>query len=428
MTHKLNILIAGAGLGGLAAAVALSIDGHHVTVLEAASEFGEIGAGIQVTPNVTRILHRWDLAESLGRYGCTPETVTQLRWDDGTQLTRFSINRDGRMEREYGYKYYHIHRKDLHRMLLETAQRRGAIVKVNCGVVHYTTSSEGLPQAVVTQDGFRHSADLIIAADGCRSTLGRFVVGSEIKAEPTGDSAYRALLTRQQVQDAELEIPELASGSVVWLGPGSHVVGYYVDGGRLYNLVIVVPTGDEVNEESWKLPGKMERLRAHFAGWDPRLRRLLSKIDKSLLWNLYDRGGLSQWVHPVGNLVLIGDAAHPMLPYVAQGAASAVEDAAALAECLKLVSEKCSLREALTMYARLRIPRTSAMRTAGQKNRVYFHLPDGPEQQQRDADLQKYDETGETPNQLNNSKVLAAMYGYDIVKDVRREYEANQAI
>ncbi|KAH8691278.1 monooxygenase [Talaromyces proteolyticus] len=409
MPEKLDIIIVGAGLGGLAAAVALCQDNHRVTVLEASQAMGEIGAGIQVTPNFTRILHRWGLGEALAKAGVLPEWVTQRRWENGKCLTRFALNANDRMEQEFGYQYYLIHRKDLHRILLEKAVELGAVVKTAISV----------QQRVILRDGASLAAHLIIAADGIKSVLNRFVTGADLKPQPTGDAAYRALLTREQMQDPELASLRLEQGPTVWLGPKSHVVGYYVDGGRLYNMVILVPQ-EEADEENWKLQGDVNKLRIFFKGWDTRLQKMIGMIGSSYIWNLYDREALDRWLHPLGNLVLLGDAAHPMLPYVAQGAASAIEDAASLAECLKSVPAVHSLRISLTVYESLRKPRAYSMRDAGRKNQVYFHLPDGPEQEKRDSELESGDESKKTPNQLNDEKILDMMYAYDVIEETRK--------
>jgi salicylate hydroxylase len=159
------------------------------------------------------------------------------------------------------------------------------------------------------------------------------------------------------------------------MGPERHIVGYYVCGGSMYNLVILVP--DEDGVESWKTPGDMVKLREQSKDWDPRVRKILSMVSESLIWRLRDRQALEGWLNPERNLVLLGDAAHPMLPYIAQGASSAIEDAVALATCLDFVDGKKGIRDVLKVYEELRILRTLRMRDSARANEEYFHFPDG---------------------------------------------------
>jgi salicylate hydroxylase len=366
---------------GLAAAVSLSLSGHRVTVFESSTDIGEIGAGIQVTPNFTRQLSRWGLGARMAECAVAPDRMRQMRWEDSKLLTWFPVNENQTMERTFGERYYHIHRADLHCMLAERAKELGVVVKVSKRVLGYKfdeRNREGddvRKKEVLIMEGDEVRCDLVVAADGNRSTLNEFVNGEKVKSIPTGDSAYRALLTAEQVADPAFDEWELGKGGISWIGPGRHIVGYYVRKRQFYNLVVLVP--DEEGEESWKMPGNVESLRKQFMDWDPRIQRILSMVKESYVWKLRDRPALKTWLHPQGNLVLVGDSAHPMLPYIGQGASSAVEDAAALAACLKHVSNARSVRECLTVYESMRLPRTRWMRNASRRNRDYFHMPDG---------------------------------------------------
>lgn len=357
--------------------MALAEAGHRVIVFESSTELGEIGAGIQVTPNLTRILTRWGLGAQLRKHGVQPPYIRQVRWSNSKCLTKFPVNAGDKMKNSYGSEYFHIHRNDLHRMLLGRARELGVTVFIGKTVVSYEYLQSGSKRDQVTlKDGSKHVADLIIAADGIRSTLSSYVVGEPVQSSPTGDSAYRALLTKEQMAHPELADLELSTYATSWIGPNRHIVGYYVSGGDYYNLVVIVPD-EQAGEESWKLRGDMGKLRSQFEDWDPRIRLMLSMIDKSFIWKLRDRPALKRWVHPRGNLVLLGDAAHPMLPYIAQGAASAAEDAVALVACLKYATKQGSIRDVLKVYEALRLPRTQAMRDKAQANREYYHYPDG---------------------------------------------------
>lgn len=334
------------------------------------------------------------------------------------------------MQKVYGYPWYHLHRADLHKMMLDRAVELGVIVRANSRVVEYRHVSDG-EEEVVLENGEVLSAELIIGADGNKTVMGTYVLGGPVKSVETGDSAYRALLPAEEVED--ILTPDFQAHGTTWIGPEKHVIGYYVRDGQAYNMVILVP--DEPGEESWKLPGDMEKMRAQFKGWDPRLTKLLDRMEESYVWKMRDRSAMERWLHPEGNMVLLGDSAHPMLPYIGQGASSAVEDAVALAECLQHLGPDWSLRELLKAYETIRIPRTSGMREASLKNRDYFHMLDGPEQEARDKLLLAAlaeEERGEaglgankTPNQLGDAKKQAATYGYDAAVEMR-EFIQNQ--
>ncbi|OBT64250.1 hypothetical protein VE03_06886 [Pseudogymnoascus sp. 23342-1-I1] len=306
-------------------------------------------------------------------------------------------------------------------MLYDKAIQNGAVVLAGKRAVGY----EHLPTGrgvVNCADGSRFEGSLVVGADGQRGLMKDIVAGEMVESEATGDAAYRALLPAEVMDDPIFASLELRKYATTWLGPGRHLVSYYVSGGAYYNVVILVP--DNPGEESWKKIGDMNALRKQFVDWDPRVQKLLELVDNSYVWKLRDRPALKRWLHPEGNLVLLGDAAHPMLPYVAQGAASAVEDAAALATCLDFINEKTGrdLRNVLNVYESLRKPRTQGMREAARRNMEYFHMPDGIEQQDRDAALSAEATSGSTPNQLNDAEKLKEMYGYDVVKEVKKHF------
>ncbi|RDL33936.1 Uncharacterized protein BP5553_08304 [Venustampulla echinocandica] len=427
MSKKFDIIIVGAGIGGatLALALACSSTAHFITVLESSSVITELGAGIQVTPNFTRILTQLGLGNSLAAVGVQPQYMRQVRWEDGKTLTHFNVNADDRMEGLFGYKYWHVHRKDLHRLLYEKVLQRGVVVKPGVKATSWEHGSDGR-EIVHCDDGTIYEADLVVGADGARSLMADLVTGHKVQSMATGDSAYRALLPAAVMDAPEFASLELRKYATTWLGPGRHIVSYYVCDGAFYNIVIIVP--DEPGEESWKKLGDMPALRKQFMNWDPRIKKLLGMIDESYVWKLRDRPSLSKWVHDEGNLVLVGDSAHPMLPYIAQGAASAAEDAMALATCLEFVVEgKRDLRSVLKVYESLRVPRTAHMRDAARANKEYFHLPDGPQQVIRDEALRADGLTGETPNQLNDVQKLKVLYSYDVKQEVVDHFRALDA-
>jgi salicylate hydroxylase len=228
MATKLNIIVAGAGLGGrycfynysklffqrsisltqsfttgLAAALALTLKGHRVTVNESSPETSGVGVGIQVTPNFTRILSRWGLATQLGKDAVRPQQLQQLRWKDCSVLTRFNLNMNDRMEKTFGYPYYPIHRADLQKMLYEKCVELGAIVSP--GRTGWEYRFEDGKNRIFFEGGDSAEADLVIGADGVRGVMSQYVLGKPVTNLTTGDSAYRALLTAEQMSDPDLQ-------------------------------------------------------------------------------------------------------------------------------------------------------------------------------------------------------------------------------
>ncbi|KLO16029.1 FAD/NAD-binding domain-containing protein [Schizopora paradoxa] len=383
----LNVIIIGCGLGGLATAYALGKAGHRVRIIESAPKIGEVGAGIQVTPNLSRILIRWGLGEQLKNIAVLPEAIALRRYCTGELVgwTRWGVT----MEEMYNSPYYHIHRADFHRLLLDLASTVSTL-KLNSTVVKVNPSP---PHPSVTlSTGEVLSADLIIGCDGVKSLVRDLVVGEPTKAVATGDAAYRAIIpTSEMMKDPALrelvESPEMTG----WMGPGRHIMGYCIRAKREYNLVMAHP--DDGSVESWTAEGSADKMRADFEGWEPRITKLLSMVPSTLKWKLMDRQPLTTWLHHEGRVVLLGDSCHPMLPYRAQGAAMAVEDAAVLGNLLSRLSHPAELTPLLRGYEVLRYHRTAETQKSSRLNQHIFHLPDGPAQQERDDSMRRAMET-----------------------------------
>ncbi|KDQ19543.1 hypothetical protein BOTBODRAFT_170623 [Botryobasidium botryosum FD-172 SS1] len=378
----LNITIVGCGLGGLAAAFTLAKAGHNVTILESASKIGEIGAGIQVSPNISRILISWGLGPELEKYSVCPEGFVFRRWDTGEQV---GFNPTGAlMTRTYNAPYLHIHRADFHKIFYDLAVGAGVKIRLSSRVVTLDPSAP----SVILATGETLSADLIIGADGVKSMVRDVVVGRPDKPVPTGDAAYRATVPAELM----LKEPDLAHFieypmMTAWMGPGKHIVAYCIRAQKLFNLVILHP--DNATEESWTQPGSVEKMREEFAGWEPRVQKILSLIPSTYTWRLMDRRPLETWIHPGNKVVLLGDSCHPMLPYRAQGAAMAIEDGVVLGDLLSRIPALSALPTLLKAYQELRLARATATQLASRENQHIFHLPDGPEQQARDANMRE---------------------------------------
>ena len=356
-----SAIVVGAGIGGLTAALTLERKGIEVTVLEATSEFGEVGAGIQVSPNATRVLHELGLEGPLAERAFRPEAVELRSWRSGQLLTRVPIGHD--VEKKFGAPYLHMHRADLHAVLAEAVEATSGIdTHLDAECNHVERNEKGA--SVVIADGREFHADMVIGADGIKSVVREALFGKEAPRF-TGCVAWRALVPAEAVRDADVR--PVASN---WMGPGAHFVHYYVRGGNFVNCVAVVEkTGWEI--ESWTERGEKTELVDDFAGWHATVQALINAIDpkECFKWALFDRDPLPQWSQ--GRVTLLGDACHPTLPFMAQGACMAIEDAAVLAEC---VGGEAKVPSALERYEKLRKARTAGIQLGSRKNKELYHL------------------------------------------------------
>jgi salicylate hydroxylase len=371
VSTPVRIIVIGAGIGGLAAALTLRRAGLEVSVFEQAAELREVGAGIQISPNASRILHRLGLEGPMRRLGVRPHATAIRRWDDGRVLARQPL-RDA-CERNFGAPYYHFHRADLLDLLSAA---------LPAGVVHLDHRCVGLTQhrervEVQFHNGVTADADVVVGADGIHSTVRKAIMGLE-SPRFSGHVAYRGLVPATRVAHLGIEV---AAG--VWWGPEHHVVHYFVgEGARYLNWVAITP--GEWRVESWTAKGEVADALKEFDGWHPQVRAIIGSVDATNRWALYDRDPLPRWT--VGRVTLMGDAAHPMLPYMAQGAVQSIEDAAVLAKCLER-ADAHDLPAALLRYEQTRKPRASQCQEGSRRNGIMYHLADGEEQRHRDANL-----------------------------------------
>ena len=336
-------------------------------VYEQAGLRSEVGAGIQLAPNCTRILRGLDVLPEVERVAVRPTTFEFRRWDNGQLLSTTPLGDD--IERSYAAPYLHAHRADLVAVLANAVPADRVEVGRRCVGV----ANSGGTVEVRFADGSPESAALVIGADGIHSVVRRALFGDE-QPRFTGHVAYRGLVPAERA-------PELAPDRrcTVWLGPGAHLVHYFVSAGRYLNVVCIAEEGSWTRE-SWTDRGDIAQLLAAFAGWHPVVTEIIAALDAPLKWALFDRDPFPRWSD--GAVGLLGDACHPMLPYGAQGAAQAIEDAAALAACL---TDGADIPSALGRYESVRRARTARVQAISRGNGERFHLPDGPDQQARDA-------------------------------------------
>jgi len=306
-----DVIVVGGGIGGLSAAYALSRQGLAVRVLERSPEFGEVGAGIQIAPNCTRILDAYGLLGEAKALGVLPQAMVMRDALDGTELTRLDL-RD--LERRYGSPYIVIHRGDLHGLFLRACQRAGVDLRTSQQVVAFS-SGPGAGR-VELADGTAAQAPLVIAADGLHSVARSLLVDDE----PVS-SAYVAYRGTIPIATAASNGAALDS-VVVYIGPRCHFVQYPLRGGELFNQVAVFESARaRAGQEDWGTPDELD---AAFASACAGVRTGLPHLWRDRWWPMFDRDPVSGWVH--GNIALLGDAAHPPLQYIAQGAIMAIED------------------------------------------------------------------------------------------------------
>ena len=374
-TDQPRIAIVGGGIGGLAAAAFLHRRGLAVTVYEQAARLAEIGAGLVVAPNLARLLRQLGVLDELRARAVRLDTGWEFRrWADGTVLSAENLLEA--CERLYGEHTYTAHRADLLRVI----QSRVPAASIRLGAKVTGLDATGETPRLRFADGQSAEADVVIGADGIHSAVRAALFGVS-PATYSGTCAFRALVPARRA-------PELARRPVqtLWLGPGHHLVHYPVSGGELVNLVAFAPAGDYTTE-SWTATATVEEFLAEFDGWDPRLTALIRAAGTPGRWALLDRAPLRRWSQ--GRVTLLGDAAHPMFPFFGQGAAQAIEDAAVLARCL--AGGAGDPAAALKRYEELRIPRTTRLQSVSHGRAHVNHLPDGPEQRERDAAFTRQD-------------------------------------
>jgi len=319
------ILVAGGGIGGLAAALALARKGRVVRVFEQGAEFREIGAGIQLGPNVYRMFEALGLTDAIERYSVHPDNLVMKDALTGEDVIRVAVGGDAFRERFGGYLYGVIHRGDLYQVLLE-ACRACDLIELNALTPCLSYEDRGDRVMLQLEGGERVEGCALIGADGLWSKV-RAQLLADGKPRVSGHIAYRAVLPRDEVPG------DLWQNNVVlWAGPKTHLVHYPLRRGELYNLVAVFHS--DRYEEGWDVYGDPAELQAKFANERPEVRRLLEKINVWKMWVLCDREPVREWAR--GRVTLLGDAAHPMLQYLAQGANMALEDAVVLAAYAEL--------------------------------------------------------------------------------------------
>ena len=386
MASRPNVVIVGGGIGGLFTANALIAEGLHVTVHEQASALGEIGAGVFVTPNAVRHLERVGLGPAVERWGARVGPGSYYFRHDGTPIAPVQVTDASGWNAVFG-----MHRADFVNLLA---------AKLPDGVVHTGHRAVGFEQngdtaRVSFANGATAEGDVVVAADGIHSVLQSHVVPPS-KPVFHGTISYRGLVASERLLGWPMD------RWLMWAGPSKHFLIFPVRHGTMVNYVGFVPTDEEM-KESWSAPGDPAMLRRAFEGWDPRIGQVLAQVDRTFRWALYDREPLPTWSR--GRLTLVGDAAHPMLPHLGQGANQSIEDGMALATILSQV-DALGAPAALLAYERLRRERVAEVQRGARQNglRVDSAVAD---LKVRDAEL------------VAHAEFRKQLYAYDVVPAAR---------
>jgi len=360
--ERKQVVIAGGGIGGLAAAVACAQRGVPVQLLERAAQLSEVGAGIQIGPNVTRILQAWGLGAALAQVAAFPKQLQARDAQTGQVLGTLTLG--SRAQARYGAPYATIHRADLQGLLHRAAQSAGVDLRLGQSVQGWQGSEATLQ--VNTVEGLSLQASALIGADGVWSAVRQKLLG-DAPARFTGHLAYRALM-------AQADLPaHLRSDQVtVWMGPRLHLVHYPVCSGQWLNLVAIVHGAKPEQSQDWDQAGQTQALMQAMGAVGRDLHERLASVPAWRQWALHDRAPVSAPGQMAqGRVALLGDAAHPMRPYLAQGAGMAIEDAQVLAQCLSAGS--VPVTQQLQAYAEQRWARNARVQSRAIRNGSIFH-------------------------------------------------------
>ena len=381
-----QVAIIGGGIGGLFAANALIAQGLDVSVYEQAPELGEIGAGFYVTPNSVRQLERVGLGAAVEKWGALVGENSQYLRHDGTPIAPVQVEDASGWNATYG-----MHRADFVDLLAAGLPDD----VIHCGYHGIGFEQDDEKARIWFDNGVKIEADIVVAADGIHSELRPNVYPPSTPVFH-GTISYRGLVSRDRLPDWPMD------RWLMWAGPSKHFLIFPVRHGEMINYVGFVPTDEEMRE-SWSAPGDPNVLRAEFEGWDPRIEAVLSEVDHTFRWALYDREPLPTWTN--GRLTLLGDAAHPMLPHLGQGANQAIEDGMALAIILARV-DKASAPAALLAYEKLRLERVGEIVLGARQNGLRVDsMSDYTDLERRDAEL------------ASHAEFRKHLYAYDVVPD-----------
>lgn len=396
---RMKVLVVGGGIGGITCMLALRQRGVDAQLFEQAAAFGQVGAGIQVSSNAARILLKLGLGPALKKVATYPEARDYRGWDTGERLYYTQLGQ--KAEAHFGSPYYAAHRAELLDVLLSELDEYG--VRLGSRVEYVYQDDRGV--SLTLADGTTAQGDILVGADGIHSTVRAQLLGKE-SPRYTGNVAWRGLVPAERVAHLNL-------GSVVgvWMGPNRSIVQYYVSAGRTFNW-IGISRSPQPARESWLAEGRIEDALAEYDGWHLTIRTIIAATPKVLRQALYDREPLPDW--QVGRIVLLGDAAHPMLPFYAQGGAQSIEDAYVLAGCIAEGQDRPLA--ALARFVKMRLPRTAWMQGLARREEELYQSNDAATIKARNARMR----VSRTPETATFPPEQEQLYGYDADTELRK--------
>ncbi|TVY68657.1 FAD-dependent monooxygenase OpS4, partial [Lachnellula suecica] len=420
---SIHLIVIGAGLAGLSAALSTKVANpdHQVTILESVQELAEVGAGLQLTPNATRLFKPWGIYDGLAQSATFPVQLNVRRYD-GTKILSQTKNFQDQISERYPGPFWGLHRVDLQRAMAARCQELGVTFRLSSKV----TSVNFKDAEVVTSTGEVFQGDVVLCTDGLWSSTRSQFLGRPSPAILTGDLAYRIVINTKELEGpdkAELEKFIRDSHVNFWVGPETHVVAYTMRAGEVYNIVLLCP--DNLPESVTKSDGDIDEMLSLFQGWDPVLTKFLRQVKRVAKWKLMWLDTLPEWANKQGTFLMAGDCCHPMLPYLAQGANSSLEDGAVLGYLLGKVRQETKhdqLPKAAAMYQTLRKQRGEDIAKETFKQREDFHMPDGEKQVARDEVFAgawgREEPEGDFPSRWQCPRVQRWLYGYDAYAEV----------
>ena len=431
----MNIIVIGAGIGGLATALSIARKTtYHVTVLEASSSLSEAGAGIQITSNASRILHQWDLGHIFEEYATIPDFMEVRSYKVNEIIGLVAANKRDYAARVWGSPHWLIHRVRYQEILAEATATMGRVtIKFDSRVARLDVED----RKIVMVDGSAILADLIIGADGIHSRTRRSIPSLEsIEPIQAVNYCYRTLIPRERMMGNFQTAAIIQNhNQLSWAGHNKHIIGYPLERGSVYNLVLVIPDRSTTAPlATYNQPASVEEMCAEFADWHPAITTMLSLAESCTKWTIAELPPLPSWSSNDGHVVLLGDSAHAMTPHAASGAATALEDAEVLGQCIANCSAPEELAAAMELYEIIRKGRCERIQEISRQNATTFSMPDGKDQEARDAKFAQARKALEAQleglvepvkprpdisKSFPHPELMMWLYGYDAAEEVR---------